>query len=50
MKHILPWINWFCRLSFTSQVTKAINEQTFNKLKRVEYSLYSTASSNRLTH
>jgi len=27
VKHILPWANWFCRLSFTSPVTTASSER-----------------------
>jgi len=39
VKHILPWANWFCRLSFTSPVTTASSERTFSKLKLIKHNL-----------
>lgn len=49
VKHILPWANWFCRLSFTSPVTTASSERTFSKLKLIKHNLRSTMTSNRLS-
>jgi hypothetical protein len=48
VKHILPWANWFCRLSFTSPVAASI-ERNFSKSKLIKHNLRSTMTSNRLS-